>query len=83
MAIEHFSSGGQVAHEAFKLHVALREADVAGRDIGALCIRVALRDTKRLLVVGLVLVLVVLGLGLGLGSGLGLGLGLGEQRVPL
>ena len=57
MAIEHFSSGGQVAHEAFKLHVALREADVAGRDIGALCIRVALRDTKRLLVVGLVLVI--------------------------
>ena len=38
-------SGGQVAHEALELHVALGEPDVARGNVRALGVRVALGDT--------------------------------------
>ena len=48
MLLKLSNSGGQVAHETLELHVALREADVAPRNVGAFAVRVRLGDTQRL-----------------------------------
>ena len=45
------SSGGEIAHEALELHVALGEPDVARGDVGPLRVRMRLGDAQRLLVV--------------------------------
>ena len=42
------SSGGEIAHEALELHVALGEPDVARGDVGPLRVRMRLGDAQRL-----------------------------------
>ena len=41
-------SGGEIAHEALELHVALGEPDVARGDVGPLRVRMRLGDAQRL-----------------------------------